>query len=588
MKVGLEIHQRLNTSKLFCNCSSEGKNQILGTIKRKLHAVKSETGKIDKASLTEQMQDKTYEYVIFDNCCLVELDEEPPHDINGNALLVALAVSNKMDMKILDQINIMRKTVIDGSNTSGFQRTAIVSMNGKINTSKGAVGITTLSIEEESASILGDKGESKFGLDRLGIPLLEITTEPDIVDGEHARETAEKIGMLLRMTGKALRGIGTIRQDVNVSIEGGARVEIKGVQELDDIPVLIEKECERQRKLIEIINKLPNKKNGIILNDVTHLLKEGKGWIPKELSKGSVGVALTLPGLKGILGIELYENRRYGTELSDRGKVYGFGGLIHGDEQLDKYGLNESEIRKELKLKENDNFVILIGKNDEKMNFAFNEIFNRAYLKVVPGETRKAIVNGGSQFMRQISTGARMYPETDVPPIRVTKELIKESKKYEPRDPEEVLIELEKETNKDLAPQLLKSKHLMDYRTAISEGVEPVVAAVTFVNTLKNVSRDKINIDNIEGEEIVEILVKYSQGKITKKGIEEIIRIKCQNEKMNVEEIIKKNKLEKLNKKEIEKIIKEEEFDVKKIMMKYANNVEASEVMELIKKVKSK
>ena len=586
MKVGLEIHQRLNTSKLFCNCPAEGKNQIVGTVKRKLHAVKSETGNIDTASLTEQMQDKTYEYVIFDNSCLVKLDEEPPHDINKEALLVALAMSNKMNMKTVDQINIMRKTVIDGSNTSGFQRTAIVGLNGKLKTSKGIVGIQTLSLEEESASIIGEKGEAKFGLDRLGIPLLEITTDPDIIDGEHARETAEKIGMLLRMTGKALRGIGTIRQDVNVSIEGGARIEIKGVQELDDISILIEKECERQSKLIEIIKKVPAKpSNGITLKEVTHLLKEGKGWIPKELSKGSVGIALKLPGLKGILGIELYENRRYGTELSDRGKIYGFGGLIHGDEQLEKYGLNESEIRKELKLENDDNFVILIGKNDEKMNFAFNDIFERAYLKEVPGETRKAIINGGSQFMRQISTGARMYPETDVPQIKINKELIKESKKYEPRDPEEVLIELERETNKDLAPQLLKSKYLMDYRTAVDEGVEPIVAAVTFVNTLKNISRDKINIENITGEEIVEILIKYKNEEITKKGIEEIIRIKCNNQKQEINEIIKKNKLEKLNKKEIEKIIKEEEFDVKKIMMKYANNVEASEVLELIKKV---
>ncbi len=588
MKVGLEIHQRLNTSKLFCNCSSESKEEIKGSIKRKLHAVKSEMGKIDVASVAEEMQERTFEYVIYDNSCLVELDEEPPHEMDKEALLVALAVSKKLNMNIVNQLNVMRKTVIDGSNTSGFQRTSVLGMNGKLSTSKGIVGIQTLCVEEESASILGEKGENKFGLDRLGIPLLEIATEPDIIDGEHARETAEKIGMFLRMTGKALRGIGTIRQDVNVSIEGGARVEIKGVQELDDIPLIIEKECKRQEKLIEIIGKLPSKPTkGIELVDVTDLLKNGKGWIQKELSKGNVAVAMKLGGLKGILGIELYENRRYGTELSDRGKVYGFGGLIHGDEQLDKYGINESEIKEKMKLENKDNFVILVGKNDEKMNFAFNEIFNRAYLIEVPGETRKAIVNGGSQFMRVISSGARMYPETDVLPIKITKELIKESKKYEPRDPEIVLKELEKETNKDLAPQLLKSKYLMDYRNAVEGGVEPVIAAVTFVNTLKNISRDKINIENIEGNEIVEILIKYNEGKITKKGIEEIIRIKCQ-EKMSVEEIIKKNKFEKLNKKEIEKIIKEEEFDVKKIMMKYANNVEASEVLELIKKVKSR
>jgi glutamyl-tRNA(Gln) amidotransferase subunit E len=293
-----------------------------------------------------------------------------------------------------------------------------------------------------------------------------------------------------------------------------------------------------------------------------------------------------LEKLKGVLGIELYEKRRFGTELSDRGKIYGFGGLIHGDEELSKYGINENEIREKMKLKKEDNFVILVGKNNEKMNFAFNEIFNRAYLKKVPGETRKAIVNCGSQFMRHISTGARMYPETDIPPIKVTKKLIKESEKYEPRDPEKVLIELEKETNKDLAIQLLKSKHLIDYKNAIEKNVDAKIAAVTFVNTLKNISRDKINVDNITGEEIIEILVKYKDKKITKKGIEEIIRIKCLNPKLLIENIIKENKLEKFSDKEIEKIIKEEEYDMKKIMMKYSNNVEASEIMELIKNMK--
>lgn len=586
MKIGLEIHQRLNTLKLFCNCPSEGKGEVKGSVMKKVPFIRTEMGDTDEITKIEEELDKTFEYVIYDNSCGVELNEEKPHEMDREALLVALAMSTKLNMEINPEIRVHRKIVVDGSNTTGYQRTAVVGKDGNLETSKGDVGIETLCIEEESSSILGDKGELKYGLDRLGIPLIEIATAPDIKDGVHARETAEKIGMLLRMTGKVLRGIGTIRQDVNVSIEGGTRVEIKGAQELDDIPLLVEKECKRQENLIKIINKLPSKPSGEIqIEEVTELLVNGKGWIQREISKGKVAMGMKLPGLDGILGIELYENRRYGTEISDYAKVYGFGGIIHGDEDLEKYSINKSEIKQKLNLSEGDNFVILIGDKGERMNLAFKSMFERAYLKHVPGETRKAIINGGSQFMRVKGGMNKLYLDEDVSPIKITKEMLEESGKYYPRNPEDVLKELEEETNKDLGIQLLKSKYLMDYRSAVSEGVNPVIAAVTFVNTIKNVSRDKINVDNITGDEIIEILIKYKNEGITKKGIEEIIRRKCNTPKLSINEIIEKYNYKKMGREEIIKIISEEGKDVRKIMGKYAHNIEASELIEIIKTV---
>ena len=253
-KSGLEIHQQLDTEKkLFCNCKSRLTNQkAVAKIMRKQRPVAGELGEVDAAAAHELLKNKTFEYDFYpQESCLVEADEEPPHPINPEALKIGLQIALLLNCEIPDEIHVMRKTVIDGSNTSGFQRTSIIGLSGWIETSKGKVGITSLSLEEDSAQIL-DKKENKvvYGLDRLGIPLLEIGTAADVKDPEHAKELAEKLGLLLKSV-KVKKGLGTIRQDVNVSIKGGARVEIKGFQELSSIPVVIENEIKRQQNLIK-------------------------------------------------------------------------------------------------------------------------------------------------------------------------------------------------------------------------------------------------------------------------------------------------------------------------------------------------
>ncbi len=253
-KCGIEIHNRISSShKLFCNCPAQfSKQKPSRVIKRKLRAVAGELGAKDIAAMYEYLRDRTFTYQIFhDNVCLVDADDEPPHPINKEALEVVLQVAKILKAEIPNEIHVMRKTVIDGSNTSAFQRTAIVGLNGILETSKGKVRIINISLEEESAGIVEQKeNEVTYRLDRLGIPLIEIGTAPDIKDPEHAVEVAEKLGMIIRSTGKSQRGIGVTRQDVNVSISGGARVEIKGVQELDMIPQVIENEIHRQIELI--------------------------------------------------------------------------------------------------------------------------------------------------------------------------------------------------------------------------------------------------------------------------------------------------------------------------------------------------
>ena len=250
-KCGIEIHQQLEGKKLFCDCSTLNSSEKPDIkVIRRLRAVAGETGEVDVAAKHEMKKGKKFIYVSDSNdTCLVEYDEEPPKPVNKKALDVALQVALLLNANIVDEIQVMRKTVVDGSNTSGFQRTALVAMDGYIETSLGKVRIANICLEEEAAQKLNEDSESvTYRLDRLGIPLIEIGTEADIKSAEHAKEVAAYLGMALRSTGGCKRGIGTIRQDDNVSIKGHPRVEIKGFQDLKSMVKIIENETERQIK----------------------------------------------------------------------------------------------------------------------------------------------------------------------------------------------------------------------------------------------------------------------------------------------------------------------------------------------------
>ncbi len=434
IKCGLEIHQQLDGKKLFCECDSIiQENNPLYTIMRKLRAVVGETGEIDVAAAQEAMKGKEYIYEGYDeNCCLIELDEEPPRSLRPEALTAAIQVGKLFKAKFVDEVQVMRKTVVDGSNTSGFQRTALVAYNGKIDSTLGPVRIPSIIVEEDSARLVKEEPDKTvFRLDRLGIPLLEISTEPDIVSPEHAQEVAEKIGLLLRSTGKVKRGLGTIRQDVNVSVEGGERVEIKGAQDLKLIPKLVELEGFRQEKLLEIRKELEKRKVREVFSqimDCSRLLVNSKAKIIKAtLSKGGVVLGIKLPEFKGLIGREIQPDKRLGTEFSDRAKVAaGVGGIFHSDE-LPDYGILPDEVEqiaKHLDCGDHDAFV-LVADMKSKAERALQSVIVRANdaIRGVPKEVRRANEDGTSTFMRPMPGAARMYPETDVLPIRLTKQM---------------------------------------------------------------------------------------------------------------------------------------------------------------------
>lgn len=537
VKCGLEIHQQLDCKKLFCECDSvvQDVNPHF-TIMRKLRAVVGETGEVDAAAAAEALKGKKYIYEGFDdNVCLIELDEEPPRSLRHDALLAAVQVGKLFKAKFVDEVQVMRKTVVDGSNTSGFQRTALVAYNGTINSSLGPVSVPTVIVEEDSARLIRDETEQTvFRLDRLGIPLLEISTGPDLVSPEHCAEVAEKLGLLLRSTGLAKRGLGTIRQDVNVSIEGGERVEIKGAQDLKLLPKLVEFEALRQENLLAIKKELEKRNVREVVSqivDCSRLLKNSKSKvIASTLSKGGVVLGIKLVNFKGLIGKEVQPNRRLGTEFSDRAKVAsGVGGIFHSDE-LPNYGILPDEvdqISKHLDCGSNDAFV-LVADMKNKAERALQAVLVRANdaLIGVPKEVRRANEDGATTFMRPMPGAARMYPETDVLPIRITKDLINSVEL--PELIEHKIGRFEKlGLGHDLAELVAKGERsaLFDDFVKSFKQLKPAYIAEVLMTSERNIRR-QFNVEiNPSDEDFCELFRSLEHEEISKESVLEILKL---------------------------------------------------------------
>ncbi|MEM7822851.1 MAG: Glu-tRNA(Gln) amidotransferase subunit GatE [Candidatus Aenigmatarchaeota archaeon] len=415
IKCGIEIHQQLLTHKLFCPCSSEMVESAEAEFARRLRPVPGELGDVDVAAQYEFLRNRLFIYKTYPKeSCLVELDEEPPHAINFEALETAIMVALMLKCKIPDEIHVMRKIVIDGSDTTGFQRTALVGMDGWIETSFGKVGITNVCLEEESAQILGKEEGEKivYGLNRYGIPLIEIGTSAEIKNPEQAREVAEKIGMILRSTGRVKTGLGTIRQDLNISIDGGERVEIKGVQSLSAIPIVLELEAKRQEAII----------------------KSGQ--------------------------------------------------------------------------------------------------------KVKP-EVRRAKPDGTTEYLRPLPGSARMYPETDCPPIVINRQWLSEIELRLPELIDEKVKRYVKEykLSWEIASQLVHSDmiNLFEY---LAQWADPRLVASVLTGVVKNLKREGIAVERLEQRHYQVIFEAVKEGKIAKEAIPDVIR-KLAERPENMDEVIK-------------------------------------------------
>ena len=520
---GLEIHQQLDTAcKLFCGCPTRLRpvEEHDGEFFRYLRATASELGTIDRAAEEEMKQVRKFRYLAYDTTCLVENDDEPPSPLNPEALEVALEIAKLFGMTPIEQVHVMRKLVIDGSNTSGFQRTGLVAVGGRL---PGGGRIDSLCLEEEAAQRVED---ACFSLDRLGIPLVELTTSPCLHSPEEVQETAAYIGMVLRSTGKVKRGIGTIRQDLNVSIRDGARVEIKGVQELDLLAEGVRREVQRQQGLLAIRDELRARGAGVDEEpiEVTALFVNTGSAI---LKKASVILGLRLRGFASLVGREIQPGRRLGSELSDYAKRCGVGGIFHTDE-LPAYGVTADEVtalRTALGAGAED-AVVIVAADRTRARCAVRQVARRAQLALegVPEETRRMLEGGSSAYMRPLPGAARMYPETDVLPVAITPEHWADLAVPELLTEKALRLERESGLDPSVARQLAYSDRLPLYLQAIAAGVRPTLAARTVLATLKELGREGVLIERLTDAEVTAILVAVEAGRAGKEAVPALLR----------------------------------------------------------------
>ena len=575
LKVGLEIHQQLDTAaKLFCDCKPAlFKEEPEITFLRRLRPTQSELGQVDPAAYFEfQKGVKILYEANKETSCLVEMDEEPPHALNIEAVETVLTAALMMNAKAVSEIHVMRKTVIDGSNTTGFQRTCVIALGGEIKVGDKTVPIQHSSLEEDAARKIGEKEGNvvRYRIDRLGIPLIEVATAPVIKSPKEAEEVALAIGRILRSTGKAIRGLGSIRQDINISLPDGALIEIKGLQELELVSTVVEYEVRRQLKLIEIRNELKKReiKEEQIQDkffNVTNVFKETKcKVIQKALEKKQQVLAAKLPKFKGLLKTELAPQLRLGTEMADRARFWGrVGGLFHTDE-LPAYGITDKEIedlRKEVGAEDED-AAVFVADTKENTEDALKAVLERAReaLKGVPQETRAPTPEGTTRYMRPRPGAARMYPETDIPPVQISKEEMDRLRANLPELPQQKFERLQKEykLNDKLTKQVLNSDYAELFETIVKESpVSSTMVAAFMTETLKALKRDGVPVERLTDSQLRDIFKSVGEEKLMKEALPEVATWLCKNEDGTIQKAVEALGLQSITREDLERLVGE-------------------------------
>jgi len=437
-RCGLEIHQQLKTArKLFCRCPAglyQTSDDFDAQLVRHMRPTLSELGEYDGTALMEFKTKKNIVYRIKgETACTYDIDDTPPFPLNRNALAIAMQIALLLRTSIVGELHITRKQYLDGSIPTGFQRTAIVGIDGAIPVASRRVGIRQLSVEEDSCREVWDRGHERvYTTDRLGMPLVETVTEPELLTPDEAAEAADYLRYLVRSTGQVKVGIGAAREDVNVSIDGGTRVEIKGVQHIRWIPELTHNEAFRQKALLLIREELRTR---IADPDAWSLESSSvdRSELPRlatqTLPDNAQIEAIRLPGFAGLLSFFTSRGRCFADELSDRLKVVAC---------IDKPNMTHTEaldpllasadwdtLRGRLDAEDGDAIVLLWGPEadiptaietiDERCRWAFDG---------VPNETRKGLADGTTVFERVLPGPDRMYPDTDSAPIPIDEAMI--------------------------------------------------------------------------------------------------------------------------------------------------------------------
>lgn len=541
-KSGLEIHQQLLTEKkLFCRCpAGHYSKDFDAEILRHMRPTLSEMGVYDGTALMEFKTKKDIIYLINRNTvCTYEMDDTPPFLMNDDALDIALGIGMLFNCNIVDELHIARKQYLDGSIPTGFQRTAIYALDGWIPYKDKKVKIVQMSIEEDSCREVSDIGHQRYyKTDRLGMPLIETVTEPAMKTPFEVAEVAWILSNTVRSTHKVRRGIGAAREDVNVSVKDGTRIEIKGVPKISLIPLLTYNEAMRQWNLLRLKEEL--KKRGIIEEtfkaesfDITKIVrKPSYAPLRNAVEKGYRIKSVVLKGFAGLLRWQTQTDTYFSKEISDRVRVIAcltsIPNIIHSDSKGDNIpSADWTAVKKISNASENDSVVIVWG-SEEDSNTAVKEIIIRAGEAAigVPSETRQAISDGTNGFERILPGADRMYPDTDLPPMRIVQDRLNKIKTW---IPEQFWVRQlwykELGIPEDIIPELCISRYALLFKKAVKDwNVNPTSVAVFLIQYPKRLKKKGSNI-SILNEDIFSYLLKScSEGKIPRDAVLSIMK----------------------------------------------------------------
>ncbi|MDV3276867.1 MAG: Glu-tRNA(Gln) amidotransferase subunit GatE [Nitrososphaerales archaeon] len=538
LKVGLEIHQQLATStKLFCACPIAKSDELPYSFERRLRPAQSETGRVDPAAVFEFLKGKSNVYAWSpESSCLVEADEEPPHPLNAEAVDGCVLIASLLGSSVLDEVHVMRKIVIDGSNTSGFQRTAIIALGGALTARGMKIGVQTVTVEEDAARILDEDARSRrFGLDRLGVPLVEIALDPVTATPDAISDVALHLGRVLRSTGRAARGLGTIRQDLNVSVMGGKVVEVKGVQKLNLLPKVVAYEAARQMGLIKVAEEIVKRKIKDARcrhSDVSSQFSAtGSKVIHRQMRDDGKVVCITVAGLRGLLGWEPYPGVRLGRELAEVARVNSLGGVIHSDE-FAKQGIGAEEegaLRREVDASKDDGLVLVAGE-PERVDTTVELIEERLRQAPagVPAETRAATNDGETRFLRPRPGAQRMYPETDIPVMVVTLDRLRRVAELapEPWDAKVKRYEKDYSLSGEMALKLYDSDRAPLFENLSRRlRLEPSLIASILLDVPVRLAREGVNEEKMTDQVLSDVLDAIAGGKLAKEAATDVLRI---------------------------------------------------------------
>jgi len=576
LKCGLEIHQQLLTEKkLFCRCRAVlHRDEPSAVILRHMRPTLSELGEYDGTALMEFKTKKNVIYQLYDDTvCTYEMDDTPPFRLNQQALDIALEVSLLLNCSIVDEIHISRKQYLDGSIPTGFQRTGIIGIEGWIPYKNRKIRIIQLGLEEDACREISDVGHKIiFKTDRLSIPLVEVVTYPDILTPAEAGEVANLIGRLLRSTGKVRRGMGSIRQDVNVSIDGGTRVELKGVPKLQYIAKAVANEARRQKALLDIHDEL--RLRGITernfrseYQDVTSIFKNSGCERFKEVikNKGKIyGIVLRV--FAGIFDKPTQPGKTFGDEIAGRVRVIACQDVMPNivySNHFEEFSLSSEEINRLetlFNVKSTDTLVLVWG-DEADVKTAVEEIKIRAADATigVPSETRQVFPDGTNDFERILPGPNRMYPDTDSPPAPILEEHLEHIRKVLP----ERIWDCEKRLEKLGLPEpLVKSisisQNLKVFNKIVEKlDVKPMLVAVTLEEKLKWLRRKGKNVDLISDESVYQLFEMLSKNKFSKEAIPAILEFLADTPDKTVKNVIAELGIKPMSIEELQNVVDE-------------------------------